>query len=87
MLHIRQTAYGVKQPNVSQKQRVLQTGDGKSMVNNGGPSGQQMHWLHFNSVYYDSAGHNLSISGWTLLTQLMFFFSPSFKLSPNRVHY
>ena len=46
MLHITQAAYGVKQPSVSQKQRVLLTGDGKSLVNNGGSSGQQMHQLH-----------------------------------------
>jgi hypothetical protein len=46
MLYIRQAAYGVKQPSVSQKQRVLLTGDGKSSVNNVGSSGQQMHQLH-----------------------------------------
>jgi hypothetical protein len=46
VLHIRQAAYGVKQPSVSQKQRVLLTGVGKRLVNNGGYFGQQMHQLH-----------------------------------------
>ena len=46
VLYIRQAAYWVKQPSVSRKQRVLLTGDGKSLVNNGRSSGQQMHQLH-----------------------------------------
>ena len=45
VLHIRQAAYGVSQPSLSQKQRILLTGDGRRLVKSGRSTGQPFHHL------------------------------------------